>query len=813
MTTRNIRRPEEHRGTGILQKAMTPRAKLGLSLLMGSALCSPAGWPPSAHAQSVSSSESGATIEEIIVSARKRSESLQDVPIAISVLSQQLVEDGNLDEIGDFVDLIPNATFTADGNTSSEISIRGSGRNISDEDPGVGLYRDGVYIGGLLFSTANFYDIAQVEVLRGPQGGLYGRNAVGGALNVVSERPGNEFGGYVEVQFANNDRQEYRVAVNLPIIENKWALRVAGLHINQDEGFDYIVSQGRFSDAVDNKSLRLRSLYTPSTNWEFLTTLEVLDVDGGAPLAVPGPDAEQGYLDANRFFPIPGTRPEDTAHQYRNTVEERRLKQFQAIQEVNWTVTPGTATAVLSYRDATFDSLRDEDLSEFDVGEIGYDASQTSTFAELRFASKDFGGFKFLAGASYLDEDVALNFDNRIGGNFAGALGGASLAELYAAGVVTPSWAPVFSALAGAPIPVGLPISVFGLTPYATGWSGYLGDTFPTEFINEQTLESLALFVEGEYALTDRIKVWGNVRYTHDDRSIDFAQTFGIPSQCPVACPEIFALIFDGLDPEIQDTTNATFTNVSPGGGVNFTVSEDVLVYAKVVTGFKAGGFNSIAGRIEDMPFDEEETVGYELGAKTDWLDERLLVNVAAFLQTRKNALVNVADPVMPINSLGVNAGEIENQGVELDLSARPISALRLQVSLGYLDSKFKEFVVGDVNFANNQTPRTFKYTLSSVASFTHPITDALDLFLYGSYRNGWDGYTNNDNIEEMSNPEITDLRIGVEGASWKLVGFVDNVFDHRYTVSEFRSIYDNGRHFGTFAPGRMYGVQGVFKF
>jgi iron complex outermembrane receptor protein len=781
---------------------------LRLSILAGSVLCSPATWLlADAQAQTLQSDGATVTLEEITVTATKRTESLQDVPIAISVLSQQLVEDGNLDELSDFVDLIPNATFAQDSNTSSEISIRGSGRNISEEDPSVGLYRDGVYVGGLLFSTANFYDMAQVEILRGPQGGLYGRNAVGGALNVVSQRPEHDFGGYVEAQFGRKERQEYRAAVNLPIVQDKWAVRVAGLRIEQDKGFDYIVNQRKYSDAVENSSLRIRSLYTPVENWEFLTTIEGLDVEGGAPLGVLAPDAEYGYLDANATIPAPGTRPRDTAHQYRNTPEERRLKQIQAIQEINWTVAHGKATAIFSYRDATFDSSRDEDLTEHDISEIMYDASQKSLFTEIRFASNAFNGFKFVTGVSYLDEDVTLNFDNRIGSNFAGELGGASIAELYAAGVVTEAWAPIFG------VPVGAPISLLGLTPGATGWGGYLGDTFPTQFINEQSLQSLALFLEADYALTDRVTAWANVRYTRDDKSIDFAQTFGMPSRCPVACPEIFALIFNGLDPVIQDATSKTFTNVSPGGGLNFAVSADVLLYAKAVTGFKAGGFNSVAGRLQEMPFDEEETTGYELGAKTQWFDQRLVLNAAAFLQTRKNALVTVADPVMPINSLGVNAGKIENRGVEVDMSVRPIAPLRLQVALGYLNAEFKEFVVGDVDFAGNRVPRTFKYTLSSVVSYTQPITDLWDVFAYASYRNAWDGYTDNDNIEKMSQPEITDLRIGLKGPTWKIVGYIDNVFDNRYTAWEARSLYDTSRHWGAFSPGRTYGVQAGFKF
>lgn len=749
--------------------------------------------------------------EEIVVFARKRSESVQAIPIAVSVVPSELMEDGQLDEVSDFLELVPTATFTRDSDTSSEISIRGSGRNINDEDPSVGVYRDGVYIGGLLFSTSNLFDLAQVEILRGPQAGLYGRNAVGGAINITSAKPVHKLEGTADVRIGSKQRQEYRAVLNVPIIQDKWAVRVAGMHIDQDKGFDYIVNQDQYTDAVDNKTVRVRSLYTPNENWEFLTTVEYFKNDGGGGLMVMAPDAEVGYLDRYEFFEVPGTSPDETDEQLRNGKQISKLKQVQAIQEVNWNTDLGTLTGLVSYRSADYESWRDEDNTVYDIKDIAFDSSQDSLFAELRFASKSFDGFKFMAGVNYMDEDTVLNFENRIGGLFAGAVGGASIADLYAAGVVTPEWAPVFSALAHMPIPVGTPISMFGFTPFATGWTGYLGDTFPTEYINEQSLKSVALFLEANYEVTDRIDIWANLRYTRDRKSIDFAQEF--TDECPVACGEIFAAFFGGLDPVILgEHTSRTFSNVSPGGGVNFQVSDNFLAYAKVVTGFKAGGFNAISGSVEYLPFDEEKTISYEIGAKSDWLDHRLRVNVAAFFQKRKDTLVRITDPVMPIQALGVNAGEIENKGFEVEVVARPVGGLQIQTAFGYLDATFKDFGIAGNDYAGNRVPGTFKYTMSTVVSYTHRLTDELDLFSYAFYRNAWQGYTDNNNIEKMSNPEVVDIRLGVKSDRWKLLAYVDNLFDNRYTVAENRPM-DNGDHNGIFSPGRTYGINGAINF
>ncbi|TAK55773.1 MAG: TonB-dependent receptor, partial [Gammaproteobacteria bacterium] len=523
---------------------MSPRrAGLGLSLLAGSSLCA-AAWIPASHAEAAADSAM-ARLEEVVVSARKRDESMQSIPIAISVLTGELLRDGNLDELNDFIDLIPNATFTQDSGTSSEISIRGSGRNMAEEDPGVGLNKDGVYVGGLLFSTAVLYDLARVEILRGPQAGLYGRNAVGGAVNIISERPDFNHQGYVELQLASKERRELRAAVNVPLVEDRWAIRLAGLFIDQQEGFDYLENQDRFPDAVENNSVRLRSLFRPSEHLEFLTTFEWFERDGGAPLTVLAPGSALGYLDSTQTIPYPGTQVEDTLHQQRDLPEFRRLNMWHAIQEMNWQLPKGTLTGIVSYRDAALESQRDEDMTIHRISEITYDAGQESLFAELRFASVDLGGFRFLTGVNYLDEDVKLNNRYAVGSNFAGALGGANIASAFELGYFDESWAPLG-------IPAGTPITIFGWTPFATGWGGYLGDTFPTDFVNEQTLESIAVFVEADYALTERVRLWGNARYARDEKSIDFAQTFGLPeSRCPIACPQVFGLFLGLPDPEV----------------------------------------------------------------------------------------------------------------------------------------------------------------------------------------------------------------------------------------------------------------------
>lgn len=726
-------------------------------------------------------------LEDVIVVARKRDESVMDVPVAISVFSQAAIEAGNLDEVDEFVALTPNAKITADSETSSEISLRGSTRNVQDEDPSVGIYRDGIYIGGRLFSTATFYDTQRVEVLRGPQAGLYGRNAVGGALNVISNRPAlGDFSGYAEAQAGSKDRQELNGAVNIPLGDTA-ALRISGLLVNQDRGFEYIVNQDHYVDAGETGSIRGRLLFAPTPNLDFLTTVEYIDTKGFQHLLIDSPGGTQGFLDGEDFEPIPpgyGYGADDTDNQYRDWPTFQSFEQTQISQEVNWTLGgAGTLTGILSYRDSGFKMSRDDDYTILDISGRRYNAEQQSTFAELRFASDDIGGFNYIVGLNYLNEDIDLSYRSKNGGDVYAALGGYNLAEHYADGTVG-----------------------FGLTPFLTGLSGYLGDSSPIAFDNVQTLDSLSAFGEAYYEINPQWEVWGNARATRDEKDIVFGQNF---VDCP-ACTE-FVLAFFGVDFNLSGENSATFENVSVGGGVNWRPTDDILAYAKVVQGFKAGGFNPQAVTIEDQAFDSETTIGYEIGVKSSWFENRMRLTLSAFVQDREDALVETADPNFSLLTLGVNAGKIRNQGVEAELAVLPLDGLRMDFAVGLLDAKFEDFVdPGDpsIDYTGNAVPKTFEKSFSAIVTYERPIAAGLGLYTFASYSNAWDGFADNSNIAKLDSPETVNLAAGVESDSgWRIGGFINNATDNRY-ISLYQLAREGGERRGSFAPGRTYGVQ-----
>jgi len=780
-------------------------------LLVGASLATFAASPATAVAQepvaqTVSGEQSASEDNDrVIVTARRREQDVLEVPDSISTFSDEIMEVGGLDEVDEFIELTPNAKITTDSETSSEISVRGSGRNTQDEDPGVGIYRDGVYIGGRLFSTATFYDLERVEVLRGPQAGLYGRNAVGGALNVISKRPElNEFSGYGELRVGNLQRQEFRGAVNMPVGEDA-ALRIAGLLVNQDEGFDYIVNQDKYTDGGETGSIRASFLISPTDDLEFLTSLETIRNDGFQKLIMDSPNGTVGYLDNDDVIPIPGNpgfSADDTDNQFRDWPTFQTFEQWQFTQEANWTLDPGVLTGLFSFREASYDLSRDDDYTQFQISGREYNAEQESTYAEVRFASDEVGGFSYIIGANYLGEDVDLTYRSLNGGDFAGALFGINLAEMYASGVTPPGSEPIWDALFGAPIPDGTPIDVIGLTPGLTGLTGFLGDSAFIQFDNVQRLDSVSAFAEVNYEFSPEWEVWANGRWTRDEKDIVFGQNF--IGGCD-ACVEVIGA-FTGATFEVSGANSASFENASFGGGVNWKPTTDFMAYLKVVQGFKAGGFNPISATPELQAFDSEETLGYEAGLKWELFDGGAILNLSAFLQDRSDALVQIDDPNLDLISLGVNAGEIRNQGAEVQLTLNPLDGLQLDIAYGYLDAKFEDFVAGGDDFSGNQVPRTFEHSLSTILTYERPITDTIDLYTFASYSNGWNGFTDNDNLAELDNPETVDLAAGIETGDWRIGAFVNNAADNRYVAWERAAELVNRR--GTFAPGRTYGLQ-----
>ncbi len=688
------------------------------------------------------SADNGLFLEEVVVTARKRAESARDIPIAVTALTARFLEDSRINQMADIYQYIPNVDYDdqqADSLTGS-ISIRGVVRNTDVEEPGYGLYKDGVYIGSPVAGLDQFNDLERVEVLKGPQGGLYGRNAIGGAINIVSKKPVDQLEGTVDVSIANFDRQEYRGMVNIPI-EDNFYMRLNVYHINQDKGKAKSAVTGVELDRVDATGARVSTQYIASETLSISLNFEYQESTSPAAIIINGPVLGDSVPpgDDESALNISGTHEvaQDAWHAY---------------TQIDWDTAIGTVTTLLSYRDLNVDSQTG--FAPF-VGAGGAvrQSEQHNWFIETRLASSvSDSDLDYVFGMNYLNEDY----------NFYRVLN----------------------------LPIG--VAPVGFDPGTGPAFANLGLQSPMTTISTK-MQSWAAFGELTYHVTPRLEVTASGRFTHEKKTHDnFVETPSadayLNTGADIGVPEIGFPGFGFTSPpwSVDFQTKDSWTNFSPTVSMAFKPNDDWMLYAKVATGFKAGGYNNEASAVELLPFDQEKAITYEIGAKGSAWDNRLQMNFAGFRIDRRNASIFILDDNPIFQLLGVsivgNGGETTTKGFEADFTVAPFQGMVFYGAVGYLDAKFDNGYLkpnGD-DFSGNVIPQTSKWSMSMVATYRVPVSDEINIFSQATYSNKWGGFERDDNLIELDHPELINVKLGLESESWSVTGYINNLLDDR---------------------------------
>ena len=658
------------------------------------------------------------TPDVITVTARKREERLFDVPAAITAISPEQMENLRLSDARDVLQLVPTG-FLQENNagTARDISLRGVSTPTLFAEPGVAMYIDEVYSSGFVSHPTQFRDLQGIEVLRGPQGALYGRNAVGGAVNVTSRRPDDAFGAEVRATAASHERYEIEGVLNLPLGPSA-GLRVLGWSEDQNEGEYFNPATGQYLDTSSSAGGRIVGEVLP-TDWLTLTgVIEREDAEG------PGT-----YL----FFPGDG-ETEDTVErdtQPSNDWDTTRYA-FTAVADS----AAGEFTFVAGGREYALDGVEDTDLStdttvDLVTGLLGQQITTRrnevdSVFAEGRWLSDWDGPVQVLAGVTVIDESAVGDILTNLQG--------------------------LSDALTGGTLPVTLGIA------------------------NDQSVQSLAGYVEAIWDVTERLEITASGRYTTDDKDVDFQFT---PS----------AVATGLVGPAQSANLSETFENFSPGVTVAYAFSDMLNGYAKIQTGFRAGGFNFNVANAANLQYDEETSVSYEVGLKRE-VAGRGHVAASAYLLQQDDILVPAYDYTAPPGLQGylINAGEAETYGVELEASLQLTDGLSVQAGLGYLDGEFTDGAVpgtaGATALDGNQLPAVREWTTSLAASYRRPIADGMDLLLNASHTSRSDGYVDVQNATAISGNSLVNLSAGVETDRFSLQIFGQNVTDDRYDIA-----------------------------
>jgi iron complex outermembrane receptor protein len=633
---------------------------------------------PSQAVQPGASPESAGGVGEIVVTAQFRSQNLQDTPLAISAFDASALEAKNFETITDLTNSAPNVVMTPSGSTygpGATIFIRGVGQADSNFafEPGVGLYVDDVYYGAVFGSQLDLLDLDRVEILRGPQGTLAGKNSIGGAVKMYTREPGSG-GSFLEATIGSRDRIDIRGVADFTIVPDRLYARVSGVTRHQDgylQRYDFGCrnpgnSAGVQSTAAsggdcvvgteggkDYSAGRLALLWTPNDTIEVNLAAGML-VDNSEPaatkliaLAVP-PAAAGGTFDQSIFltpaeeysnyatYITPPFTDQAGPHPATIWPVDNRLRAWDVAGSLDVELGEDLALTVIS----AYRHLEGRYSTDFDATPLGIN---TSTFTN---SHKQFTQEARLNGSSF------SNFlDWTVGAYYYKAT-----SYIEGADIIAPA----------APFR-----SVF-----------YSDDRIPSR--------SISGFVHGVFNLTDALRLTAGLRYTDDEKTYFFRRLNPFDTSQPSYTAQS---AINGAEGSFTGDRWDYRINLS------YDITADVMAYGQVSTGYRGGGVNPrpfVSQQV--VPFEPETLTAYEGGLKTTFFDRALRLNIAGFVNDYKDIIFNNNAPtvidgviISPQNSTPTNAGDARLQGFEVEATVQPLDGLTIDSSVSYLDFELKE--------------------------------------------------------------------------------------------------------------------------
>jgi iron complex outermembrane receptor protein len=695
-----------------------------------------------------------AQIEEVVVTARRREERLQDAPVAVTALSAEALQTRGVESVDQIAKFAPSIRFDgaaalSGGNYNATVFIRGVGQNdfAIFSDPGVGVYVDGVYYARSIGGTMDAFDVSRIEVLRGPQGTLFGKNTIGGAVVISTEKPSSQFGSKIEGTIGSLDRRDLKGNINIPL-SDKVALRLSAARLTRDGYGKRLTTGDDLGDrnataaraqlrwqASDNVTVDLSADYTRAREHSAPQKLLVI---GAVPGFVIGPfmpnyntyvapsqgvTAPNGAKALNTSF-----LTDDPFTTYGTGPNVNDLDLWGTSATVDWDLGNVSFKSITAVRGLTATFARDGDNTPFTFRETFNHDVQAQYSQEFQLSGLAFGDKLTWVTGAYVFKERGTDS------------GYAKLALGLAPGVSPP--------------------------PYSPSAGVY----------TKVTSTTYALFAQGSYSLTERLSATVGARLNRDDKDyvLDHRR------------------IRDG-GVIAQVAKSGSWDSFTPKLGLEFKATPDVLLYASAGKGFKSGGFNArpLNDASEVTEYQPETLLTYELGAKTAWLDRRLILNLAGYFSDYQDIQVTVNQT--PRNFVA-NAAAGEVKGVELELQARPTVNWSFNFGAGYMDAKYTE--VGSGLAAGQVLPITLATHFVKAPEWTANggVEYSRELSAGGRIvaRVDWTYYSTvyNDvaNDPDLTQPgyDLFGARIGYTSPDqlWQAALFGSNLSDERYMVS-----------------------------
>jgi iron complex outermembrane recepter protein len=689
-------------------------------------------------------------IEEIIVSARKRSEQLQKIPLPVSVLNSTVIDDANIENLQDIALRVPglNVSYFSVGQPS--IHMRGVGSNDDGAalDNSVVLFLDDIYIGRISTIDINVLDLEQIEVLRGPQGSLYGKNAIGGAINMVSALPAENVGTQFTASAGNMDSRSLTGKVTGPLGSQALLGRLSVSSRRREGWQENLVIGGDRQHDDSNDSLRAKLLYTAAENLQWylgfdfsndeLNSTGRIPVVGRVPVEVLDAQGEpQGELrlPTDIFTDLGG----DSRHAT-NGVEGFTDRTIWGLtSRVTLDRNDYRFTSITGYRDSTFEWLEDSTGLPGSVIALPIsdyvDEKHRQFSQELRWSSAEHGGINYLLGAYFSYEDTQRKEHFQIG-----------------------------------------------------------QDTARSHQNNIS--QSFALFGEASYHIGHATKLTLGGRYTYDRKELDQQAWNG---GSPAIILEDFRL-----------RSSADWQDISPSAALSWHRSDSLMLFARIAKGFKNGGFQGVPGTLEAArrEIDPETAWDYEIGLKSRWYENRLQFNMVGFYTRYEDLQVT---QFRTIDNFGIfetsNAGTANLKGLELEAIFHASENLELTGSYAWLDARYDRF--NDVqgrDFSGNRLRQAPEHSANLAARYLWTLERG-DLSLRLDYRYQSKSYQEPDNsVTVFPSYDLLDAKLSFSPGDnkWEVSLWAKNLLDEDYITHLYLL---GGNDYALFGTPRTVGV------
>lgn len=743
------------------------------------------------------------TIEDLLnvkVSAQKREESIVRVPISVSSYNSTMIKMADLQNVSGLELITPGLRYGESG-ADARLSIRGTRTNdirIGSAQV-VGTFLDGVYSPSTTQALSQWLDVEKVEVLRGPQGTLYGRNTFGGAINIWSKIPEEGFKGQLNLTYGDYNRRKADGFINIPI-NDKLQFRLAALGELRDGYVENLNQPGSMDDLKDEIQWMLRTsfLYRPVDNletilrysrWErhnngngdfgYLILGSVVDPVSGQT------DLNGEFISGNPRLGTFGATPDKGPYEiYRDFPYSQDIVSSNVNLGVDYEFENMKIKSISAYNDFRIDLWADGDLSDIPFAAEATPSHSIDFFQELQLFSNNSSNFEWLAGAYYQNSEFG-----DLGSNYGAFI-----------------WEEFQSQLDHDNDPV---------TP--TMLTGNITPGYEWAELSETKLQVLSFFGQSSYFLKDFFRLTGGLRYNIEKKEI---VSWWLPMSWS---PDL---------EEVNKQSNS-WKHITWRAGAEFFVKDSSLVYSNISTGFRAGGFNTSTS--PKPTYEEEEVYAFEIGFKTSNFSKNLMLNIAAFynqfinMQSQELVVLPAQATVIPVTS---NAGDVYSFGSEAEIMWMPFEKFNVRATLAYLHAEFGDYVVsnpfelgddvqlpdvGFINLKGTKVPMSPQFSTSLQLSYKYSFKNKSSVTTYFQSYYSSEFWTNDINVPGTLQEAYTksDFRLLYNsGRGWLSLGiFVKNI--ENVAVLNRTIVSSSGRAniWANYMPPRTIGIEMSLKF